>query len=133
MPAIATKTVKAIEAFETKSEAMGEFKEAMEKKLDSKTTSVSESCKLLSRLSGLSVAAYAKEIEVSHTYWKELETGVKDNPSMKVKKRIAQVSGLSIGSIDYLLKGNHPGSENIYRFIIDALEIYLTNLMPKKQ
>lgn len=102
---------------------------AAKKESDSGTTSVAESCKLLRRLSGLSVAAYAKEIDVSHTYWKELEAGIKDNPSIKVKKKIAEVSGLSVNSIEYLLRGNHPGSEDIYSFIVTSLEAYLTKLM----
>lgn len=95
------------------------------------TSNVAETCKLLRRLSGLTVAAYARRIDVSHTYWKELETGVKKNPSMTVKRKIAEVSGLSVDSVDYLLKETHPGSDDIYSFIITSLEKYLNELMPK--
>ena len=100
---------------------------------NTKAMGVAEACKLLRRLSGLSVTAYAKEIDVSHTYWKELEAGIKDNPSMKVKKRIADVSGLSLTTIDFLLRGNHPGAEEIYNFIVTKLDNYLKELMPTNQ
>ena len=91
-----------------------------------------EACRLFRRLSGLTVSAFAKKINVSHTYWKDLESGLRDNPSLKVKTNIAAVTGLSVNSVEYLLEESHLGSEDIYRFLIESLEEYLDLLKVPK-
>lgn len=85
-------------------------------------------CRLLRQLSGLTISAYARKINISHTYWKELESGIKCNPSDKIKTDIAKLSGLSFEAVDYLLQESHPGSQQIYDFLISSLEEYIKNL-----
>lgn len=79
-------------------------------------------------LTGMTVRSFAKELKISHTYWNDLESGNRNNPSQELIKRISLVSGLSEEAIVYLTKDTHPGSEEIHSFIINSLEEHIKKL-----
>lgn len=89
---------------------------------------VAKTCRFFRWLSGKSASSYSKDVEVSHTYWKELESGVKANPSYKVRRRIAEVSGLSYETVDYIFNDESIDFENIHLFIIRELNKYLEGM-----
>ena len=93
---------------------------------------IAETCRFFRWLSGKSVHAYAKAIGVSHTYWRELENGIKQNPSSKVKKSITEVSGLHYSTVELLFENQSINFEDVYAFIISALNSYLEELSQKK-
>jgi len=90
-----------------------------DKAFDNQVTSTYQ---LFRQLSGLTVNAYATKIGVSHTYWRQLETGVMKNPSQRIKNNISSISGVSVEAVEYLLKQDHPGSMKIYKRLIETLE-----------
>lgn len=49
---------------------------------------------------GLSIRGAAARIGIHNTYLQELEAGKKSNPSPYVRRRIAQVLGLPVPSLD---------------------------------
>lgn len=86
------------------------------------------SFRLIRILTGLSVRSFAKLLNISHTYWNDLESGNRKNPSEELIKRISEVTGLSEEVIIFLTEENHPGTENAYNHILGALEDYIRQM-----
>ena len=82
--------------------------------------------RLLRLLTGLSVNSFAKRVNVSHTYWTELEAGKKNNPSWELKHRIASICGLDDIVVDFLLnREGRDDSNDIYNFMILSINNYV--------
>ena len=100
-----------------------------EQLISSKTSRKTDSigaCKLFRFLSGKSVLAFANSINVSHTYWTDLENGRRLSPSDEVRMNIANTLGLSYETVEYLLDDENTNFDEMYAFIIEAIEKRVT-------
>ena len=84
--------------------------------------------RIIRQLTGLTAKAFSKRAGISPTYWSELESGTKTNPSREIIGKISKSCGLSEGMVLYLTSENHPKSESIYRLVFSALNQYLNSL-----
>lgn len=86
---------------------------------------VGSAYRLLRLITGLSVNRFANRIQISSTYWNDLETGKKKNPSQEVKERVAQICGLSIKTVEYLLDEENNDCDDIYQEMIRSIDNYV--------
>ena len=91
-------------------------------------TPINTGFKMIRQLTGLTVRSFAKELNISHTYWGDLESGIKKNPSREIIKRISDVTGLSVDAVEFLTQNNDSESGELYSVIVCALEKHIENL-----
>lgn len=89
-------------------------------------TGISESpYKLLRMLTGLSGNQFADRIQISRTYWNDLETGRRNGPSPEVQLKIATACKLDPTIVQYLVENDSSKTEELYQFIISQINGYL--------
>ena len=82
--------------------------------------------RLLRLLTGLPVNSFAKKIGVSHTYWNDLEAGRRKGASEEIKERVGNILGLPGRTVDIILKSDRTKSQQLYMFLISAIDNYVT-------
>lgn len=79
-------------------------------------------------LTGLPVRAFARKLGISHTYWNDLEAGIRKNPSKDLLNRVSEVTGLSENTVEFLTTEDLESAKDTQQAILAALEDHIKKL-----